>query len=86
MKQSDLPLIRPIGAKLSPAALRFIAKVAELFPGSERDVIIRQQPNVRKGAKKKPGSVLTAREETGIEAARGVKHHANYCTKAKATE
>jgi hypothetical protein len=86
MKQSDLPLIRPIGAKLSPAALRFIAKVAELFPGSERDIIIRQQPNMRKGAKKKPGSVLTAREETGIEAARGVKHHANYRTKAKATE
>ena len=44
IKQSDLPLVRPIGAKLSPAALRFIAKVAELFPGSERDIIIVRNP------------------------------------------
>src|SRR5262249_50841298 len=40
MKQTDLPLVRPIGAKLSPEALSFIARVAKLFPGSERDIII----------------------------------------------
>jgi hypothetical protein len=45
MKQGDLPLVRPIDAKLSPEALRFITKVAELFPGSERDIIIiREKP------------------------------------------
>ena len=44
-QQRDLPLVRPIGAKLSPKALHFIAKVAELFPGSERDIIVvRQKP------------------------------------------
>jgi hypothetical protein len=42
-QRCDLPLVRPIGAKLSPEALRFIAKVAELFPGSERDIIIVRQ-------------------------------------------
>jgi len=40
IKQSDLPLVRPIGAKLSPEALRFIAEAARLFPGSERDLIL----------------------------------------------
>jgi hypothetical protein len=40
MKQSDLPLVRPIGAKLSPEALSFVAGVAKCFPGSERDIII----------------------------------------------
>jgi len=40
MKQTDHPLVRPIGAKLSPEALSFIARVAKLFPGSERDIII----------------------------------------------
>jgi hypothetical protein len=45
MKQSDLPLARPIGARLPPEALRFIAEVARLFPGSERDLIlIREKP------------------------------------------
>jgi len=45
IKQSDLPLVRPIGAKLSPEALRFIAEAARLFPGSERDLIlVRQKP------------------------------------------
>ena len=40
MKQSDLPLVRPIGVRLPPEALRFIARVAQLFPGSERDLIL----------------------------------------------
>jgi hypothetical protein len=40
MKQADLPLVRPIGAKLSPEAMCFVARVAKLFPGSERDIII----------------------------------------------
>jgi hypothetical protein len=44
MKRSDLPLVRPVGARLSPEALRFVAKVAELFPGSERDVITIRKP------------------------------------------
>ena len=44
IKQSDLPLVRPIGARLSSEALRFIAKVAELFPESERDIIIVRKP------------------------------------------
>ena len=43
MKASDLPLVRPIAVALSPEAMRFIAKVAELFPGSERDIIIVRQ-------------------------------------------
>jgi len=44
IKQSDLPLVRPIGARLSSEALRFIAKVAEFFPESERDIIIVRKP------------------------------------------
>ena len=44
IKQSDLPLVRPIGVRLPPEALRFIAKVAELFPGSERDIIMVRKP------------------------------------------
>jgi hypothetical protein len=43
LKQSDLPLVRPPGAGLSPEALRFVAEVARLFPGSERDLILIRQ-------------------------------------------
>lgn len=57
-KQSDLPLVRPIGARLPPQALRFIARVAQLFPGSERDLIlVRQKPissSPREGEKGNP--------------------------------
>jgi hypothetical protein len=56
MKQSDLPLVRPIGARLPPEAMRFIVKVAELFPGSERDIII---------VRTKPASTNTAHVEDG---------------------
>jgi hypothetical protein len=58
MKQSDLPLVRPIGAKLSPEAMRFIAKVAELFPGSERDIIIVRTKHTR--TKKQLGDPVSA--------------------------
>jgi len=44
MKQSDLPLVRPLGAKLSPEALRFIAEVERVFPGATKDLIIVRKP------------------------------------------
>ena len=65
VKQSDLPLVRPIDAKLSPTALRFITKVAELFPTSERDIIIvRQKPIPMNTARIEVSSPQRERETT----------------------
>jgi hypothetical protein len=45
IKQSDLPLVRPLRAKLSPGALRFITEVERVFPGATKDIIIvRRRP------------------------------------------
>ena len=45
IKQSDLPLVRPLGAKLSPAALRWLAEVERAFPGTTKDItIVRRKP------------------------------------------
>ena len=45
MSQSYLPLVRPIGARLPPEALRFIAEVERVFPGTTKDIIIvRRKP------------------------------------------
>ena len=58
LKQSDLPLVRPLGAGLLPEALRFIAEVVRLFPGSERDLILIREkpisPSPREGEKGNP--------------------------------
>jgi hypothetical protein len=40
IKQSDLPLVRPIGARLSSEALRWLAEVERVFPGATKDIII----------------------------------------------
>lgn len=65
MKQSDLPLVRPPDAKLSDAALRIIAEVARLFPGSERDIIIvRQKPIPMNTARIEVSSPQRERETT----------------------
>src|SRR5215813_8583023 len=62
MKQSDLPPVRPIGAKLSPEALRFVARVADLFPGSERDIIIIiREPVPANTARVENGQPISAR-------------------------
>ena len=39
MRQSDLPLVRPIGTKLSPQALRWLAEVERVFPGTTKDIV-----------------------------------------------
>jgi len=45
IKQSDLPLVRPLGAKLSPAALWWLAEVERAFPGTTKDItIVRRKP------------------------------------------
>jgi hypothetical protein len=44
MKQSDLPLVRPIGARLSPEALQWLAEVERVFPGTAKDLIIVRKP------------------------------------------
>jgi len=45
IKQSDLPLVRPLGAKLSPEALEWLAEVERVFPGATKDIIIvRRKP------------------------------------------
>ena len=45
IKQSDLPLVRPIGARLSLEALRWLAEVERVFPGATKDIIIvRRKP------------------------------------------
>jgi hypothetical protein len=45
MKQSDLPLVRPIDVRLSAEVLRFIAEAARVFPGCEKDIIVvREKP------------------------------------------
>ena len=62
MKQSDPPLVRPIGAKLSPEAMRFIARVAALFPGSERDIIIIRQKPITASTREPAIGITHARE------------------------
>jgi hypothetical protein len=44
IKQSDLPLVRPIGARLSPEALQWLAEVERVFPGTTKDLIIVRKP------------------------------------------
>jgi hypothetical protein len=45
MKQSDLPLVRPIGAGLSPAALQWLAEVERAFPAATKDIVtVRRKP------------------------------------------
>jgi len=44
IKQSDLPLVRPIGVKPSPAALRWLAEVERVFPGAAKDLILVRKP------------------------------------------
>jgi len=44
MRQSELPLVRPLGAKLSPATLRWLAEVERVFPGATKDLIMVRKP------------------------------------------
>ena len=57
IKQSDLPLVRPIGVKLSPEALRWLAEVEKNFPGTTKGIIT--------------VSTNAARVEAGNSSARG---------------
>jgi hypothetical protein len=59
MKRADLPLVR--GGELPQEALRLIARVAQFFPGCERDIIIIRQ---------KPISPLPRDDEKGISSQR----------------
>jgi len=44
IKQSDLPLVRPIGARLSPEALQWLAEVERVFPGATKDLVLIRKP------------------------------------------
>jgi hypothetical protein len=44
IKQSDLPLVRPNGASLSPEALQWLSEVERVFPGATKDLIIVRKP------------------------------------------
>jgi hypothetical protein len=43
MKESDLSLVR--GGKIPPAALRWLAEVERVFPGTTKDIILVRKPN-----------------------------------------
>jgi hypothetical protein len=42
--EQPLPLVRPIGARLSPEALQWLAEVERVFPGATKDIIIVRKP------------------------------------------
>jgi hypothetical protein len=44
IKQSDLPLVRPIAARLLPEALQWLAEVERVFPGATKDLILVRKP------------------------------------------
>jgi hypothetical protein len=43
MKESELPLVR--GGKIPAAALRWLAEVERVFPGTTKDIISVRKPN-----------------------------------------
>jgi len=63
MKQSDPPLVRPIGVKLSPEALRWLAEVEKYFPGTTKDIVIVRQEPVSSLPRDGEKGISTLREE-----------------------
>ena len=60
MKESDLPLVR--GGKILLAALRWLAEVERVFPGTTKDLIIVRQKPISPSARENGIGNATQRE------------------------